>query len=397
MDFFLFKKILKAYLSPILQKNINQKFTLPKNLEKGVFIFGITDFDYRFQRWQHLSFGLSKKIPVFYINPSFIIQKKIKSSENFYIKKIHKKNLYEINLTSDLDYFIYQMEPTNKGKNIIANSVKEILMKTKIKKYIFIITHPFWYFLTDFFNKEKIIYDCLDDHSGFKENRKDINQIEKKLVKNINYVIVTSNVLKEKILNYDFNKNIFLIENGVEKKLIQDKKNIQSKKNIKTFGYIGEINWWFDDDFLTKILNFSKKIEIVLIGKINNEKIYQLSKKYFNLKLIGEVNYKKIRFWLKKFDVGLIPFKKNSFTDSINPVKLYEYFAFGLPVIASDLENLKRFENLIYFYFENNINQILKNIRNENIEKKFKRLELANKNTWDKRISDYFDIIKSII
>ena len=35
------------------------------------------------------------------------------------------------------------------------------------------------------------------------------------------------------------------------------------------------------------------------------------------------------------FDVGLIPFKKNSLTASVDPIKYYEYRALGLPVVST--------------------------------------------------------------
>ena len=38
--------------------------------------------------------------------------------------------------------------------------------------------------------------------------------------------------------------------------------------------------------------------------------------------------------YLIKFDVCLIPFKKNKVTEAVDPVKLYEYFSLGKPVVA---------------------------------------------------------------
>ena len=38
---------------------------------------------------------------------------------------------------------------------------------------------------------------------------------------------------------------------------------------------------------------------------------------------------------MQLFAVGLIPFKKNDLTHSVDPIKYYEYRAFGLPVIAT--------------------------------------------------------------
>ena len=39
---------------------------------------------------------------------------------------------------------------------------------------------------------------------------------------------------------------------------------------------------------------------------------------------------------MAEFHVGLIPFKKNALTASVDPIKYYEYRALGLPVISTD-------------------------------------------------------------
>ena len=43
---------------------------------------------------------------------------------------------------------------------------------------------------------------------------------------------------------------------------------------------------------------------------------------------------------LRGADAGLIPYARNELTDSIFPMKVYEYLAAGLPVIATPLPAL---------------------------------------------------------
>ena len=38
---------------------------------------------------------------------------------------------------------------------------------------------------------------------------------------------------------------------------------------------------------------------------------------------------------MARFNVGLIPFKRNTLTFSVDPIKYYEYCALGLPVVSS--------------------------------------------------------------
>jgi hypothetical protein len=47
-------------------------------------------------------------------------------------------------------------------------------------------------------------------------------------------------------------------------------------------------------------------------------------------------DYPEVPRYLRHFDAGLIPFRRNELTASVNPVKLYEYCAAGVPAVATD-------------------------------------------------------------
>ncbi len=44
----------------------------------------------------------------------------------------------------------------------------------------------------------------------------------------------------------------------------------------------------------------------------------------------------------------MIPFRANSLTRSVNPIKLREYAAAGLPVVSSDLPEVRRCSDVAY-------------------------------------------------
>ncbi|MCX7698329.1 MAG: glycosyltransferase [Candidatus Goldbacteria bacterium] len=398
-----FRKKIRNFIEKIIPLKI--KFNNPKSkkIDKAIFVFGITDFFYRKQRWQFLSENFSKKIPVFYIDSNFYPKSRLKKNI-FYHIYYEKNDLNIVKLSSDKNYFIYQEEPNIKGKNQIYESLINLINDYYIKKFKFIITHPFWHFLIDFFNKNIFIYDCLDDHEIFKENKKDINILEKKIINNSNCVVVTSKLLKEKIKKINKEKKIYLINNGVSNEfihlgkdfLMKNQKN-NNKKNKKIIGYIGEINWWFDEKKLEECLIYfkNKNILFYLAGRVNNQKINFLAKKYHNLKLFGEISHEKISDLLKTFDAGIIPFKINKFTNSINPVKIFEYFAFGLPVITSKLKELEKYKKYVYFYDEKNILEKINNALNEdNYQLKYKRNNIASLNKWEFLSNKYLKLIK---
>lgn len=59
-----------------------------------------------------------------------------------------------------------------------------------------------------------------------------------------------------------------------------------------------------------------------------------------NIHLLGHRDHRDLPAALRGADVGLIPYAINELTSSIFPMKVYEYLAAGLPVIATPLPSL---------------------------------------------------------
>lgn len=59
-----------------------------------------------------------------------------------------------------------------------------------------------------------------------------------------------------------------------------------------------------------------------------------------NVHLLGPRTYAELPAVLRAADAGLIPYARNELTDSIFPMKVYEYLAAGLPVLATPLPAL---------------------------------------------------------
>ena len=61
-----------------------------------------------------------------------------------------------------------------------------------------------------------------------------------------------------------------------------------------------------------------------------------------NVDLIGEVPYGQVPKWLSRFDVTILPFRRNALTEATNPVKLYEILAAGKPLVSVPLPEMVR-------------------------------------------------------
>jgi glycosyltransferase involved in cell wall biosynthesis len=61
-----------------------------------------------------------------------------------------------------------------------------------------------------------------------------------------------------------------------------------------------------------------------------------------NVYLLPPCAYAEVPAILATFDVCLIPYRVNAYTEGLSPIKLYECLALGKPVVATDLPYLRR-------------------------------------------------------
>ncbi len=106
--------------------------------------------------------------------------------------------------------------------------------------------------------------------------------------------------------------------------------------------YVGAMDYWFDYGLVEYAAIRLPKVSFVLVGPegMARERLKNLP----NLYLLGRRTYSDLPAYLNYADVGIIPFdvgRYPSLVNHIHPLKLYEYMACGLPVVAPDWEELR--------------------------------------------------------
>ena len=111
-----------------------------------------------------------------------------------------------------------------------------------------------------------------------------------------------------------------------------------------------------------------------------------------NIHLTGRLDYDQLPAVLKGFDVAMIPFKKDEVSNTIFPLKLFEYLGAGKPVVATNFNpDLKEFTKDTVYYCNDAItfSKAINTALTENSsEKADKRLKVAEENTWEKRVNE---------
>lgn len=97
-------------------------------------------------------------------------------------------------------------------------------------------------------------------------------------------------------------------------------------------GYVGTLGEWFDWELLARLARSRPDCNFHLIGPLFSGAAQVLPA---NVEIQPALEHSAALAAMREFDVGLIPFKRNLLTASVDPIKYYEYRAMGLPVISS--------------------------------------------------------------
>ncbi len=149
-------------------------------------------------------------------------------------------------------------------------------------------------------------------------------------------------------------------------------------------GYMGAVASWCDLDLLDQVAQVFSDCSLLIIGPLYNVRNIPLRP---NIHWLGYMAYEELIYYASYFDVGIIPFKQSDMTAAVNPIKMWEYMAMGIPVVTTALPETQRYKEKIYYSpgrqdFINNVRLALKQ---ENWEKCERRMKLAQENSWTTR------------
>lgn len=97
-------------------------------------------------------------------------------------------------------------------------------------------------------------------------------------------------------------------------------------------GYVGTLASWFDWDALAQLARALPEAQFPIYGPVETDVPADLPA---NVTLPGPVAHAQVFALMRGWHAGLIPFVRNALTDSVDPVKYYEYRATGLPVLST--------------------------------------------------------------
>ncbi len=240
--------------------------------------------------------------------------------------------------------------------------------------------------LYELFKRSKFkMIDLAERRSANPHLSESIKELERRAVKEANLVIIDNHAAIEDYK--DLNPNIFYIPQGVNKDLFYPVEGSERKY----IGYIGNLHFAIDYDYLERLITTNPNETFLFIGGILEEDANKILK-LVNVEHVNQIPKIELNDYLAQMKIGLIPYLIDECTKGVYPTKLFEYLSACVPVLSTPLPEVAQYANPSFLHISNEVLD-LKKLSFDGIGMK----EIVENNTWDARWQEYIKKIKTCL
>ncbi len=249
------------------------------------------------------------------------------------------------------------------------------------------------------------IYYCTDNFAATSRSAKKIIAYEKQVLQKADAVFVMARNLVEYCKAY--NSRTTCIPMGVNPAIFEKAAEVTvMPKEIAgiaspIIGFIGGVRQSIDQELVVYLAHEFPKYSFVFVGPVQTDIV--ILKQCSNIIFTGRKHHQELGAYLKYFDVCIIPYIKDAYTDNISAAKLNEYLVLGKPVVSTNLHETELFnkENGDILYIAKNREEFKTLISRALIEDcetlKKRRIHAAYNNSWAEKIEQMSLITQDII
>jgi glycosyltransferase involved in cell wall biosynthesis len=194
-------------------------------------------------------------------------------------------------------------------------------------------------------HRQFTIYYCVDRWSKFKDfDPETMDRAEEEMCRTADIVFASAEDLADRCSRWS--GNVHYVPHGVDYEhfaralepgpLPDDLASIPEPR----IGFFGLLHEWVDTELIGRLADAHPRFSFVLIGAASGD-LSDLTRRT-NVHHLGRRPFAQLPDYCRGFAAALVPFRLNELTTSVNPIKLREYAASGMPVVSSDLPEVRR-------------------------------------------------------
>jgi uncharacterized SAM-binding protein YcdF (DUF218 family)/glycosyltransferase involved in cell wall biosynthesis len=255
---------------------------------------------------------------------------------------------------------------------------------------------PLAHALIDHLDPALTIYYCIDDLPSSSHDARRIVSSEQAMFRRADLVFVTSEKLRERAAQssnvvqfFPFGVRFHSFDEARQAPRTPPEDIASIKRPI--VGYVGGMHQWVDQDLIADVARRLRDVSFVFVGPAQCD-LTRLEA-CPNVTLLGGKPHATLPAYIREFDVGIVPYRLSDYTTNVYPTKLNEYLAMGLPVVATDLLEIRRFNDehgeivSVAKDAEQFAAAISATLRDPRPSEVARRLEVAKSNSWETRIA----------
>ena len=249
------------------------------------------------------------------------------------------------------------------------------------------------------------VYYCIDDFASSSLGARKITASEQQLCREVDLIFVTSEKLREKAAR--FSDRVSLFPFGVSYNKFEQVRLAPGPVPADLaalpgpiVGYVGGIHQWMDMALLTDVARRMPETTFALVGPLQ---IDVSAARAPNVHFLGKKSHDELPHYIKGFDVGIVPYLLSDYTANVYPTKLNEYLAMGIPVVATDLAEIRRFnaDHGSHVAVAGNADQFVAALRAalrpSTERERQERIDVAKTNSWHARIVQMSALVAGVL
>jgi uncharacterized SAM-binding protein YcdF (DUF218 family)/glycosyltransferase involved in cell wall biosynthesis len=249
------------------------------------------------------------------------------------------------------------------------------------------------------------VYYCIDDFASSSHAARKITKSEQQLCREVDLVFVTSEKLREKAAQ--FRKQVSLFPFGVSYRKFEQVRLSPDQipadlaaLTAPVVGYVGGIHQWVDLTLLADVARRMPDTTFALVGPLQ---VDVSGVNLPNLHFLGKKAHEDVPRYIKGFDVGIVPYRLSEYTANVYPTKLNEYLAMGIPVVATDLPEIQRFnaEHGSHVAVAGDADQFVAALKTalqpSTDRERQDRIDVAKGNSWHARIAEMSSLVSGVL
>lgn len=260
-----------------------------------------------------------------------------------------------------------------------------------------LVEDPLWGAVLEPGDFPAVFYDCLDDCASFAGRSPAAlwHAWEERLVGLCAGAFATARVLEERLRKVRPALAVERVPNGVDADWFRRQaEHAPAGPNTPragrpVAGYVGVIGRWLDFGVIEAALDGCPEMDFVFVGPCSEPAALSRLQRRANFRWVPRRAYDEIPGLVGGFDVCLIPFAPGDIARSTNPVKVFEYFALGKPVVTTPVLELEGYRDAGLLYWAEGAGAFVAALHEAAAERdparRARRMEVAGANSWEAR------------